>query len=214
MTRSIPHPTYPDQKALPIAALGHGFSEELLRDLLSAISPPGSDMDELQTCRTVAAVTELDSFRPRTHLEAMLAVQAIACHHAAMDCFKRACLPDQPDDIAIRLRKTAAAMMRAMVDAAKTIEKLQAKPVPTHEPDGATDDQPTPTDTDGIERAFASIMPMERQPMDEAFVRERIARARKAIMEERGIEGAFPPEADPFSAEALKAALRANQQNR
>ena len=172
-------------------------------------------MDELQTCRTVAAVTELDSFRPRTHMEAMLAVQAIACHHAAMDCFKRACLPDVPDDVAMRLRKTAVAMMRAMENAAKAIDRLKAKPVPVHEPDGATgDDAATATDTDGVERAIASLLPLERKPMDDAFVRERIALARKIIMEERGIDGDFPSEDDPFSAEGIRATLRANQQGR
>ena len=126
---------------------------------------------------------------------------------------------DLPDDVAMRLRKTAVAMMRAMENAAKAIDRLKAKPVPVHEPDGATGDGATgdgaaAADTDGVERAIASLLPLERKPMDDAFVRERIALARKIIMEERGIDGDFPVEDDPFSAEGIRATLRANQQGR
>ena len=155
--RAVSHPTFPDQQALPIAALGHGFSEELLRDVLGGITSPGATMDELETCRWVAAVTELDSLNPRTQMEAMLAGQAVVCHHAAMDCFRRANRVDQPDDMAMRLRKTASMMMRSMSDTLRALERLQSRPVPVREPDASEEIIPPATDTDAPERAFSVV---------------------------------------------------------
>ena len=142
----------------------------------------------------------------------MLAGQAVVCHHAAMDCFRRANRVDQPDDMAMRLRKTASMMMRSMSDTLRALERLQSRPVPVREPDASEEIIPLATDTDAPERAFASLMPREPKKMDDAFVRERIARARKIIAEERGFTDDLPVEEDPFSPEALLAQLRAARQ--
>ena len=222
--RTVPHPNFPDRRALPIAALGHGFAEDLLRGLLYAVMPPDTPPDEEQTCRVVAAVTALDSLRPRIHLEAMLAVQAIVCHHATMDFFRRANRPDVTDEATMRLRKSAVVTMRAMTEATRALERLQAGPVPAHPPDGGREDNDLETDTPAVERAIASALaqqrrpmdqaPMDEVPMDEAFVRERIARAHELIARQHGFENVADPSLeDPFSAEAIAAALRAHRQS-
>jgi len=43
-----------------------------------------------------AAVIAVEGIAPRDVMESMLAMQMIATHHAAMECFRRAMLPSQP----------------------------------------------------------------------------------------------------------------------
>jgi hypothetical protein len=74
-----------------------------------------------------AALAGLRAFNPRNEVEAMMAAQAVAMHHAAMECARRAMLPDQPDDAADRLRRQAVSMSRAMVDMAEAIERRRGK---------------------------------------------------------------------------------------
>jgi hypothetical protein len=57
----------------------------------------------------------------------MMAAQAVAMHHAAMECARRAMLPTKPDDAADRLRRQAVSMSRAMVDMAEAIERRRGK---------------------------------------------------------------------------------------
>lgn len=57
----------------------------------------------------------------------MMAAQAVAMHHAAMECARRAMLPEQPSDTADRLRRQAANMSRAMVDMAEAIDRRRGK---------------------------------------------------------------------------------------
>lgn len=212
--------TRPTLPATPnLDRLGHGFSEELYRDLLSAIWTQDGPLDDAQTCRWVAAVSELESLAPRDHVEAMIAIQLVSSHHAAMDCFRRAMNPNLSDDLAIRLRKTAATMMRAMTDAQRALDRLKTRDLPEpveNTPCTLTTDQTTdaaePPPPSPSERAFSSLMPREPAPVDESVIRERIARARRAIIAEHGydmVPDHLAEEADPFSADALAAQLRA-----
>ena len=205
--------------ANPPSALGDGFTEELYRGVFGAIVSPD---DEARDCRMVAAVTELQSLQPRTQLESMLAGQVVVTHHAAMDCFRRANNPALSDDIAVRLCKAGASLMRAMGDAMRSLERLQARPAPTPAapvpeeppPRDAPPEDPAPT-SDPIERAMAGVIPPEPQPVPEALIRQRIARARQAIAATNGFgDWEAEPETDPFSVEALTATLRANQMRR
>jgi hypothetical protein len=45
--------------------------------------------------QVVAAIAALASFKPADELESMLAAQLIACHNAAMECYRRAMLGEQ-----------------------------------------------------------------------------------------------------------------------
>ena len=62
---------------------------------------------------------------------------------------------------------------------------------------------------------MAGVIPPEPQPVPEALIRQRIARARQAIAATNGFgDWEAEPETDPFSVEALTATLRANQMRR
>lgn len=77
--------------------------------------------------KLLAAASAMRGFAPKNEVEGMMAAQAVALHHAAMECARRAMLPDQPSDAAARLRKDAANLSRAMVDMAEAIERRRGK---------------------------------------------------------------------------------------
>ena len=55
--------------------------------------------------RLAAVAAALAAFKPKDEIEGMLAAQATALHSTSMECLRRAMLPNQPPDIASRLRK-------------------------------------------------------------------------------------------------------------
>jgi hypothetical protein len=68
---------------------------QALNDVLSTRwRPPGEDAQG-QEVRERAAVYRLAGIAPRDVIEGMLAAQLVATHGAAMECFRRAHLPDQ-----------------------------------------------------------------------------------------------------------------------
>jgi hypothetical protein len=82
---------------------------------------------EDQTKVQAAAVLALAAFKPRDAVEGMLASQAVGLHHAAMECLRRAMLPDQPFEAAARLRKDSANLSRAMVDMVEALDRKRGK---------------------------------------------------------------------------------------
>ena len=56
-----------------------------------------------------------------------MAAQAMAMHHASMECSRRAMLPDQPFEAACKLRKDAANMARAMTDMLDALDRKRGK---------------------------------------------------------------------------------------
>jgi hypothetical protein len=83
--------------------------------------------DEDRTRRIFAAVIALQAFKPADEIEAMLAAQALAMHHASMECSRRAMLPDQPFEVACKLRKDAANLARAMTDMVDAMDRKRGK---------------------------------------------------------------------------------------
>ena len=74
-----------------------------------------------------AAFDAMAGFAPQDEVEGMMAAQAVALHNAAMECMRRAMLPDQPFELASRMRKESANLSRAMVDMAEAIDKRRGK---------------------------------------------------------------------------------------
>ena len=81
------------------------FNEVLLKSTMATI--PNTDPDAAPQ-RVAAVSAALAGFRPTDEIEGMIASQAVALHHAAMECFRRAMIPDQHPDVASRLRKDGA----------------------------------------------------------------------------------------------------------
>ena len=55
----------------------------------------GSDGKQDVERKTQAAIATLASLSPENEIEGMLAAQMIACHFAAMECYRRAMIPEQ-----------------------------------------------------------------------------------------------------------------------
>ena len=69
----------------------------------------------------------LAAFKPADEIEGMIAAQAVSLHHAAMECFRWAILPDQPPEIASKLRKDGANAARAMADMLDALDRKRGK---------------------------------------------------------------------------------------
>jgi hypothetical protein len=103
------------------------FNNLLLNTVLNTLWTPAYLTDEQRQDRAGAALSAVRAFNPRDEVEGMMAAQAVALHHAAMECARRAMLPEQPSDAADRLRRQAANMSRAMVDMAEAIDRRRGK---------------------------------------------------------------------------------------
>ena len=57
----------------------------------------------------------------------MIAAQAMAAHHASMECSRRAMLPDQPFEAAQGLRKAAANASRTFVELLSALDRKRGK---------------------------------------------------------------------------------------
>ena len=103
------------------------FSRHLLGAVGSALwFPEGTPPEEI-VAATAAALSAVQGFAPRDPVEGMMAAQAVALHHAAMECFRRAMIPAQPFEVADRLRRQGANLSRAMAEMAEAIDRRRGK---------------------------------------------------------------------------------------
>lgn len=71
------------------------FNEAVMQQALQS-QWLGTADDEKRTDRIHATIGALKGINPRDEVEGMLAAQMVATHNAAMECFRRAMIPDQP----------------------------------------------------------------------------------------------------------------------
>ena len=96
------------------------FNRVLLNEVGNALWTKHSSEEQLN--RQLAAVAGgLRGIEPKDELEGMLAAQAIAAHHAAMECYRRAMLPEQSFEAwkeqlnqANKLSRTYATLLEAL----------------------------------------------------------------------------------------------------
>ena len=101
-----------------------GFNLALIRATLATIA--GEDPDG-RSHRLAVTRDALVAFKPADEIEGMIAAQAVAMHHAAMECFRRAVIPGQPAEAASRLRKDGANLARAMTDMLEALDRKRGK---------------------------------------------------------------------------------------
>jgi hypothetical protein len=70
------------------------FNRVLLSEVANALWTKNSS-EEWQAQQLAAVAGALRGIEPKDELEGMLAAQAMAAHHAAMECYRRAMLPEQ-----------------------------------------------------------------------------------------------------------------------
>lgn len=120
-----------DQPANPLRDLAGSrcasTNEVLVSETLNALwSPPGeAEKDQIKKVRAVSRA--LAAFKPRDEIEGMLAAQAVALHFGAMECLRRAMVPNQPFETAAKLRKDGANLARAMTDMVEALNRKRGK---------------------------------------------------------------------------------------
>ena len=73
------------------------------------------------------AVAALEAFKPTDEIEGMLAAQAVAMHHASMECFRRAMLTNQTADTSAKLRRDGTNLARGMTDMLDALDRKRGK---------------------------------------------------------------------------------------
>ncbi|HJS84629.1 MAG TPA: hypothetical protein VJ779_04150 [Acetobacteraceae bacterium] len=74
-----------------------------------------------------AVVNGMMAFKPADEIEGMLAAQAVAMHHAAMECARRAMIPEQPFEVAQGCRKAAANASRTFTELLAALDRKRGK---------------------------------------------------------------------------------------
>jgi hypothetical protein len=88
--------------------------------------PPGQSIED-RTRQIFVTVTGLRAFKPTDEIEAMLAAQAMAAHHASMECSRRAMHPDQSFEVAQGFRKAAANASRTFIELLSALDRKRGK---------------------------------------------------------------------------------------
>ena len=114
-----------------LRAIGGSKSDRFNNTLIDSVVktgwfPPGQS-DEDHARQLFATATALQAFKPADEIEAMLVAQALAMHYASMECSRLAMIPDQPFEVASKLRKDAANMARAMTDMLDALDRRRGK---------------------------------------------------------------------------------------
>lgn len=114
-----------------LRAFGGSKSDRFNSSLIDAMVKTGwfptGMSDEDRARQLFVAVTGLQAFKPADEIEAMLAGQAMAAHHASMECSRRAMLPDQPFEASQGFRKAAANASRTFIELLSALDRKRGK---------------------------------------------------------------------------------------
>jgi hypothetical protein len=103
------------------------FNSTLIDTMVKTGWFPTGIADEDRHRLTFVAVTGLRAFKPVDEIEGMIAAQAMAAHHASMECSRRAMVPDQPFEAAQGFRKAAANASRTFIELLSALDRKRGK---------------------------------------------------------------------------------------
>lgn len=86
--------------------------------------------DEDRRINAEAALATLVSLEPRSELEGMLGAQLIACHNAAMECFRRAAHPAERPEMRHENLAHAARLSRAYAALVEALDRRRGEGLP------------------------------------------------------------------------------------
>jgi hypothetical protein len=99
------------------------FNKALIAAAASTGWFPSGQSEEDRNRQLFVAVTGLRAFKAADEIEGMIAAQAMAAHHASMECSRRAMVPDQPFEAAQGFRKAAANASRTFVELLSALDR-------------------------------------------------------------------------------------------
>jgi hypothetical protein len=103
------------------------FNLDIINATLSCLWDPAGQSDDQRARQGAAAVLAMMAFKVGDEIEAMLVAQAMAMHHAAMECSRRAMVRDQPAEFAQGFRKAAANASRTFVELLAALDRKRGK---------------------------------------------------------------------------------------
>ena len=103
------------------------FMNVLLTDVLNSMWLPEGTSEETKSIKINAAIEMLRQIAPRDGIEGMLAVQMTSTHQAAMECFRRAAIPDQTFQARNVALKHAEKLLRLYMDQVKALNKQRGR---------------------------------------------------------------------------------------
>ena len=127
------HQTVVIHSAVIAAAAGSNeaaFNNDLINRVAAAVRLSNDpDEDESGKARRISrtVVASLLAFEPKDEIEGMIAAQAVALHHASLECSRRALVPGQHPDAASKLRKDAANSARGMIEMVEALDRKRGK---------------------------------------------------------------------------------------
>lgn len=100
------------------------FNHRAMRQLMGTLwVPEGCTREDV----IGAALDAVAGFEPSDPVEGMMAALGVAQHAAAMECLRRAMIPEQPAEVAMRLRHDAAKCARSFAEMAEAIDRRRGK---------------------------------------------------------------------------------------
>lgn len=106
-------------------ALNNVLANQALRTMWQ---PPGTADDDRDRLYS-AGIAAMVEFKPQDGIEGMMAAQAFGLHTAAMECLRRAMIPEQPGEAANQLRRQGANLSRAFLDVLAALDRKRGKGV-------------------------------------------------------------------------------------
>ncbi len=103
------------------------FNSVLLNSVLSCLWLPENVPEQTKDDQFTAALGAMSAFKPQDEVEGMIAGQAVAMHHASMECFRRAMIAQQPGEVAARYRRDGASLARGMIEMVEALERKRGK---------------------------------------------------------------------------------------
>lgn len=114
----------------PFKAMGGSesakFNMVIFRETMGTVWTHGGEHDGLEQ-RMGAVLAAMAAFKAADEIEGMLAAQTVAMHFGAMECFRRAMIPEQGADMAAKLRKDGANLARGMTDMLAALDRKRGK---------------------------------------------------------------------------------------
>ncbi len=121
----------PDQWAGTLRSLGGSrndrFNNVLVNTAARTLWHHRDEAAEARSDKLTAVAVALKGFAPRDEVEGMLAAQAVGLHAATMECLRRAMIPEQPGEIASKLRRDAVNCARAMAEMCAALDRRRGK---------------------------------------------------------------------------------------
>jgi hypothetical protein len=103
------------------------FNNALIAAMVSTGWFPSGQSSEDRDRQLFVSVTGMQAFKPADEIEGMIAAQAMAMHHASMECSRRAMLHEQAFEVAQGLRKAAANASRNFVELLSALDRKRGK---------------------------------------------------------------------------------------